>query len=342
MCRILRSRRRLLLFLFVPIVLTAALRPVQAGAGEVGFRLKLAGGRGFLSNGGGDLETTRVETQAWLSSHLSPWKGTFDWEGLSTVPDWKAEFILTFGRHFGLGLGLGRTALTSRGDFAADFYWYESRWWAIELENSNSFSQSYKASALGFQLNLYYFLPLGRFELYAFAGPGLYFGKFSHDYKDSIFFRSSSIYFWPPDKQTEEFQANTQTSERASCTRLGFQGGVGVEFRVSPHVFFGFESLIRRVNFDDWRGTFDSSFQSTDKFFNTSQGWWKTVTDSGTAWGEGELWSHSVVIDGAFMDKLPVLSISEGTPEGDLYNPVHKAEINFHAIDILLTLSFRF
>ena len=145
MRRVLGSRLRLFVFLSISVALAAASRPAQAGEGQVGLRVKLSGGLGFLSDGGGDLETTRVETQAWLSAHPSPWTGTMTWEGLSSVPDWKAEAILTFGRHFGLGLGLGRTALVSRGDLSADFHYYEMEWSAIQIDNSNSFSQRYSA-----------------------------------------------------------------------------------------------------------------------------------------------------------------------------------------------------
>jgi len=324
------------------LALAGAGSAARAAGGGVGVSLKFSAGPSLLFNGGGDLETNRVETQAWLSAHPSPWTGTMTWEGLSTVPDWKAEAILTFGRHFGLGLGLGRTALVSRGDLSAEFHYYDMEWSAIQLDNSNSFSQRYSASALAFQLNFYYFLPLGRFEFHAFAGPGCYLGKLSHDYEERLFFSDSTIYFSPSATYTEEYQEHKLVSESASCTRLGFQAGIGVEFRVSPHISLGVESVIRRVNFDDWQGTYSSSYQSTDRFYSTSQGWWKTITDGGVAAGKGDLWSHAVKIFGDATGDLPMLSISEGAPQGSPDNVARKAEINFHAIDLLLTLTVRF
>lgn len=42
------------------------------------------------------------------------------------------------------------------------------------------------------------------------------------------------------------------------------------------------------------------------------------------------------------MDDLPMLSISEGAPETSFGHTQRKAEINLHAIDLLLTLTFRF
>ena len=335
------SFRTIVLVLLVCLAGAGSAR--YAFAGGTAVRLKFSGGLGFLSDGGGDLELTRSETPPWLSEYPFPYTDTFAWEGLSTVPEWKAEAILTFGRHFGLGLGLSRTVLSSTGNFSLAYEYFQTHGYeSISGKFSFAFVQRYEASALGFQLNFYYFLPLGRFELYAFAGPGYYLGNLRHEYDDDISLRWDDYYSYPPDEYIKEIVEAKHISEKATCRRLGFQTGIGLQFRITSHVFFGIESMIRRVNFDDWQGTSSSSSQWTEKTFWESVGSWTTTTGSEVAEEEGSLWFFVGDVFGSFADDVPTLMISDTQPEATYSHSPRKAEVNFHAVDVMLTLTFRF
>ncbi len=325
------------------VCLSGAWSAGYASGGSTAVRLKFSAGLGFLSDAGGDLATVRTETKSWLSDYPFPYTDTFAWEELSkSVPEWKAEAILTFGRHFGLGLGLSRTVLSTAGDFSLAFDYYESRWFAISITDSFEFGQRFKASALGFQLNFYYFLPLGRFELYAFAGPGYYLGDLGHDYDESLSMRYVYSYYDPPDQYIHEIVEQRQTSDKATCRKLGFQTGIGLQFRITSHIFFGVEAMVRRVNFDDWKGMSSSSNQWTEKTFRESEGTWTTSTGGEVAAGEGSLWSFVDTVCEGYFDDFPTLLISDGQPEATYSRVARKAEINFHAVNVMLTLTFRF
>jgi len=301
--------------------------------------LKLAGGGSFISHGGGDLEMVRTGSTGYSERSYQYDHDSFDWQGVSRVPDWKAEVLVTFGRYFGASLGLGRTALSTAGNFSTGDYYYGLRYTQLEVIEENSYRQEFRVSSYALQLNVYGFLPLGRFNLYIFAGPGYYFGNLSHEFSCDLYRFIDERGFTPPWHHVHENTVHEEISEEAHDRALGFQGGIGLEFRVLPFVSLGFEALLRRVNFNGWEGTFTRSGWSTDNNYEDSTGW-VTTDDSWTQTGEGSLWYCD--LDLLHSLKIKTLSIAPGPPEGYSFDPTRRAEVNFHAIGLLLILKFHF
>jgi opacity protein-like surface antigen len=325
-----------IIFFFVAfglsLILSGVWNSAEGAPGSPKIHLKLAGGLSFLSDGGGDLESIRLSSQ---EPDDFPIERTFDWEGISSIADWKAEVLLTFGRHFGAGFGVGRTSMSSTGDFFRRYYYYGFEWTEFLFDEKNSFHQQFQVSALALQLNAYAFLPLGRFKAYVFGGPGLYFGSFSHEFDCDLSWYVYERGFAPDWESIDDKMKHLEISETAQDRALGFQGGLGLEFQVWPQISVGFEASIRRVNFKNWDGTSTTSYQALDKSFDTASGW-STEQESWTHTGEGPLWfcylelPHSV--------HIPTLFIGEDPPEDYYTNPTRQAAIDFNAVDLLLTL----
>lgn len=321
------------------LILTAAGSSALASIRPVKVHLKLAGGWSFIPNGGGDLELVRTGSTGYSEQSYHEDKNSFDWKGISRVPDWKAEVLLTFGRYFGASLGLARTALSTAGNFSSGFDYYKLSWSQLSVTEENSYRQEFRVSSYALQLNVYGFLPLGRFNAYVFAGPGYYFGNFSHEFSCDLYRNVNERGFTPPWLSIHDNTAHEEISEKAQDRSLGFQGGIGLEFRVLPFVSLGFEALIRRVNLNNWEGTSTRSGWSINKTYDDTTGW-DTVEDSWTLTGEGPLWY--CYLDLPHDLKIKTLYVGQDPPEGYFFDPTRKAEINFHGVDFLLTLKFHF
>jgi hypothetical protein len=339
------------------VALAGAGTAAQAAIGPAKVHLKLSGGWSFLADGGGDLELIRKSSPGHSEPSYEFLNYSFDWKGLSRVPDWKAELLVTFGRYFGVGLGIGKTRLSSKGKYSKygytyDSYYddYSSQWCEYEYLESYNVQQDFQVSALSLQFNVYGLLPLGRFIVYAFAGPGYYTGDFQHGFNG----RRSEDFYWqkfaslkfPDDYPYWEYVEDNDyyynLSETAEDHTFGFQGGLGLEFRINPHVSFGFEALVRRVNFNGWKGTATFNYQSVENSYSTTSGWDRNK-DKWTLESRGPLWYY-VFFDLSPDYYIPMMSVSADQPTNYwfYYKPARPAEINFHAFDLLLTLRIHF
>jgi hypothetical protein len=326
-------RMRGSIFLAVALGLSLGLTGIgnkaQAAFAPIKAHLKLSYGWSFLSNKGGNIDTIRMGE---------------DWKSVVKVPDWKAEFLVAFGDYLGASFGLGRTSFSCGGDYTYEWSHYEIEWSEFLIREKDIYSQQFKVSALAAQLNVYGFLPLGKFNAYVFAGPGLYFGDYSHDLAYDLSYYYYQRFFDPMEERILDAKKHLDLAEKAKGATLGFQGGIGLEFQVLPFVSIGLEAMIKRVGFHNWKGTSTSSYQGTDENFTTASGWTST-SDSWTHTAEGTLWYGYLELphSHAMADYLLTLFISENTPGGSWYaDQARNADINFHAFDLILTLKFHF
>jgi len=320
-----------------------------AAGGPVGVRLEFSAGLGLLLNGGGDLQTFGSSSVAFASQfgREAFQISTFDWKNpSSSFTDWRAEVILTYGRYFGLGFGIGHASLSGGGDYALTFDYYASRYTAFQIDRDWAFHHRFEVSMVPLQLNFYGFLPLERLTLYAFAGPGIYLGSLTHDYENRSFYRHDE-YYWPPENPVfahyaHEIQSQESRAEKATCNRFGFQGGLGVELRVTPQLSFGLESYLRTVSFNDWQGSFTSSFSQTERLYDNTSGWRDGESSSGSAVGQGTLWIYEIGPYANYLNEQPEMFLLETEPVGRDYANARKAAINFNAAGFLMTVSYRF
>lgn len=330
------------------LALAGAGSAAYAAGGHVGVRLKFAAGLGLLFNGGGDLKnfgSASVDFASQFGGDIFQ-TSISRWDNPSSFADWRAEVILTFGRYFGLGFGVGHVSVSSRGDYALTFDYYASRYTAFQIDWDWVFHHRFEVSMVPLQLNFYGFLPLGRLTLYAFAGPGFYLGSLTHDYENRSFYRHDE-YFWPPEypefeHYAREVRSQESRAEKATCSRFGLQGGLGLELHLTPRLSIGLESFLRMVNFNDWQGSFSSNFAEAERLFNNSQGWRDGESSSGSTEGQGYLWIYDKGPYTNYLSEQPEMFLLGSEPLGPDYANARKAAINFNAAGFLMTMSYRF
>jgi hypothetical protein len=335
-----RGRRGLMLVGLTWIWLLGCGR-ARADPPKVGVHLKLTAGLGFLFDGAGDLKGFRENARSFAAE----WgldvfqESSFNWPGRSSLPDFRAELLLTFGRHLGVGFGTGRASLSNGGDFSLLFDYYDSRWFAVSLKEESTFRHWFELTVVPLELAGYGFLPLGRLTLYAFGGPGLYLGTLRHNLETQRLYRRDIYLFEPNGHSALETQSFEQGSEKATTSGLGLRGGFGVRVCLTPRLSVGFESALRWAGLGDWQGTYSSGFESSSRTYDDLNGWSPSLVDRWTEEGSGSLWLTEIKDDR--FGGVPGLRILEN-PEAAESEVVREASFNLNGLSLLFTLTFHF
>jgi hypothetical protein len=334
-----------------PIVLGLVLLLVGTGtkaysAGFLSFEIKLSGGAGYLFNGGGDLESSRVGWQNyaidWADS--SYYTQTFDWKKVSIAPDFRGEFILKFGNYLGVGFGAGYQSMTSTANISLMFDRTYTYWWGDSKYNDDDvFIKDYKITNIPIFMNIYGYLPLRNMSLFAYIGPSINIGSLTHTMTEAYteLWDETSWFYW---NQSEHYAYNATQTDTLKCTAFGFQGGLGIQINLSSFLAIGIEAYGRYVNFSNWTGTSNYSWNSKDEFYYEPWGWWLTVNHSGTdnfpqatLYDYDWLWSYT----GSNYNVMDTYETGD-PPTGSTYSNVHTAAINFNAIGGLFSIIIHF
>ena len=209
-------------------------------AQEIGFRFKLSGG--FETLGIGDPNTLLDSSRSFLENigrvedevfgNPTEVVGEMNKAGKAGI-GLGGEAIITFSR-FGFGLGLEHLGTRSVMSDTTLKLLDDPE----ELVLSRIDGQF---SALALTANVYVFFGRSPLEFYAFTGPGLYFGKATWDY----LFNDLRIIFggYFEDQSID-----------AKAHGLGFQGGLGLDYELTPRVGFFAEGKVRACKLNDWTG----------------------------------------------------------------------------------------
>ena len=190
-----------------------------------GFSIKVNGGANFLM--GGDYNAAVEDANAeWQAS---AWTVGTELETLNMGWNFGAEFIYNITDQMGLGLGVG--------------YLMASNESTINL-SLTPFTQSYtftpSASIIPITLNFHYFMPVGEtMNIHFTAGPGLYISSFSFEDRWQVPLLLTDL---------------TETFEPDGVMGFGFQGGLGIEFALSPSISLCLDVLGRMANISGLTG----------------------------------------------------------------------------------------
>lgn len=321
---------------------SAEKRPSGTGLG-----FSLSGGMGYLLDGGGDLESTRMGRENY-SADIAALTGfdtatsTFNWSKLSFVPNFNVDIFFKFTKNFGIGFGSGFLSASSKGDYS--FSLGEENvpeWWgSYDYLGTLERTRDYKITAIPLNLNFYLFLPMDGMVFSVKAGIGYYLGKLKHEdifdyeenYEDDSWFYLNYKYIWT---------VQGTTNEEATCNALGFNGSLGLDLQLSPSVFFGLELFGRFVNFKNWEGTYTYSETDTYKDWIEGFGWFpEDVIETNKA-GSGTLWHYKSEIDltGKTYDYMWMETTKPSDPDD---SDVRKAAVNLNALGLRLSLKFFF
>ena len=334
-------RRRIVFLSFLGLSFLMLGTVTNAYSADLSFGLKLGGGIGYLFNGAGDLEKTRLGFQSYAADWVETnYTSTFNWEKLSILPDFRFEAILKIGESFGVGLGTAYLTFTSKGDYSLDHYHVVNPWWgSYTHQYTDVYSRSYKMTAIPISLNFYYFLPMNGMSMYAFAGPSVYFGSLKHDLTDNFYeqYSDTSWYYW---NEAYNYQVDIAGTEESTCTAFGFQGGIGLEIPLSPNFAFAVEAYGRYAGFSNWEGTWSVSAETFYEEYYEPWGWWYSSSGSGSDSGAGFL--YYAEWQGWTGDYYGEMWLDNVAPSGSGVRNVAKASLNLNSIGILAHIVIHF
>jgi len=202
-------------------------RPVLAEEGLSPMSVKLSLGAGFGSDGDfgafvNDFEDFSKYLAAVMGMNKS---GKVQWPTMGNALG--AEFILGVSSRFGLGLGIGSLTKSEKSTIELGSYPF------LALEGNFDF----KLSSTSLILSAYYLYPLtARVAVTLKGGPGYFWSRGQY----VISALGSGV----------DLTINGDIKDRA----MGFQGSLGVEFKISDHISLFAEGSGRLVKFSNWQG----------------------------------------------------------------------------------------
>jgi len=195
-----------------------------------GFSIKLNGGANFLM--GGDYNKIVEDANAYWHS-VSGLTFSSDLSKLSMGWNFGAEFIYSITDQMGIGLGVGY--ITASNESTLDMQT------AVVYQ---SYAYTPSLSVIPITLNFHYFMPVSdMMNVHFSAGPGLYISSFS--------FADHMIIGILPSTDALNLTIDYQPD---GILAFGFQGGLGIEFAISPNISLCLDVLGRVASLSGFSG----------------------------------------------------------------------------------------
>lgn len=281
------------------IILMAATGMAQEAAPK--FSLKLRGGYGSMS--GGDLTAIFDGINEFLQDVVARLPGATisgEIKKAKWGPEFDGELVYNFTHRFGVGLGLGyiRRSADSQAELR------------IGTLGRALFGWESIVQAMPFTLSGYFNLQIAS-KLHVFAGAGVGYYFVTMNYKSLEQNGLFGITAWSENEGT------------AKNNKVGFQGGLGLEYKVSEHMALFIEGRGRYVNLKDWDvdNVYRNSFGS-ERFGGTF--WYVDRHDADTG------------------KDYPSLELGDEEPSGSDFKNARKAEIGLSGIVFNLGVKYRF
>lgn len=289
----LKFRWGIVLIMLLPALAVAAAAADSGPGFKPGVSLRLYGGLNYLK--GGDLNTGLKGfcDSVIYEYSLMGYSHSGGYQDLNMGEEVGAELVFQFGRHFGLGIGAGYCRASKRSEVT------------LTGSDTDKFIFSPEANAIPIKAELIFFLPLSdSFRIALSAGPEYYLASMRAD------IRKESPSWWSEWKQEADGQG------------IGFQGGIGLEIRLSRHISLLFEGKGRYAKIKDFKGT---------NVYTTSLGYQERK--------EGTLYYW---LDNYSFRPFPYIFVESDFPSHPWQQEARNAEIDFSGASLLAGLAFRF
>ncbi len=273
------------IFYIASLLLLLAFSPLARASEDAGkfprFSLKLTGGLGWLTTGGGDLETLRTDTQATFQSllRIPQFKSSFDWTGFPAAPEAGAEMVLHLTPHVGLGLGSG-VLFGSRSQGAFSYEYSIAQFLqgsGYSQDDHASYAQDFKFRAVPIRASVYLSEELGSFTIYGFGGAELAFASIDHISSMTAVLQDKGLSTYSP--HTEHDVDLTSTARETATGRgLGWRAGLGLEIRIAGPVSLGLEISGRLLRLKSWTGEGTVNGQTRVRDWMEGLGWYNDTT----------------------------------------------------------------
>jgi len=277
------------------LILLAAFLPIPAACSNLSFNFKLYGGLNTLS--GSDLNDGLKGLNDYYDRYF--WffgltKSGGEYRPVHPGFHFGGDFIVQISPWLGVGLGLG--------------YFQGMNESLVNFEPvAANVKTNPKVSAVPLRLGLNVTLPAGRILNINFhGGLGYYLAKISYD------LRASTPGSW--------FLYNTE----AHASGLGFHGGMGVEFKLSPAISLFLEGQGRYANIGGFRG---STSQTASSGAHTSE--------------TGQLYYYKLNLTFP-LGTFPVILINHTIPSSSSISDVREAKIDLSGFSLVLGMIFHF
>jgi len=196
-----------------------------------GFSIKVNGGANFLMGGDYNKIVDGINDY-WHSIAGVTIAGGVD--KLSMGWNFGAEFIYNITDQMGVGLGVGYLMASNESTITAT---------SGGVALGGTFSPS--VSAIPITLNFHYFMPVGdTMNIHFTAGPGLYISSLKWDIAETLGTTADPTLGWDL----------LQTFEPDGVMGFGFQGGLGIEFALSPSISLCLDVLGRMASLSGFSG----------------------------------------------------------------------------------------
>lgn len=330
---------------FLPLVLFLSIKAeaFEEKKSGMNFGLKLTGGMGVLLNSGGDLEKVRLGTVDHYSDlgSLPGYSSYVNWDKRIFLPALEADLIFQMSPYFGIGIGSGYLTFRSQGNYGAAL-----RQGLFVSPNSyftdfnEDFHEDYKLRAIPIRMSLYGYIPHGSWNLYGHAGAGYYFGHLTDDITINLAITGNIFSPTAPDQRVED-TADAQILEDVKKNALGFDGGLGVGYKLGDGIEFGVECFARYVEFSGWSGSLKLSSVAREKRWTAGLGWSSEVTTRDSSEETGLLY-YFESNDSNLNKNYGAIKVSQDKPSDSSIRNVREASINLNALGIVFTIRLYF
>jgi sRNA-binding regulator protein Hfq len=317
-------------------------------------RISLYLGGGLTGINGGDLNSVIRDYKQLIADYNDFYftNYTIDWDEFKKITNWKGELLvnITSSLSFGLGVeymnskiqrGLIELNNSDSGTVDGGLYYYN-----YTLTDNYQFAPQQELTIIPITFSLYYFIPIGNIaEIYVTAGVSYNIGRLKYnetyqseyDYQADYYGYDDTFWYTYIDDYTE----NGTYSYSVKCNETGIQAGLGFDIKPFSSISFVVEGTYRRVNFKNWVGSGDDSWNWDEQWGRSDLGY---STDSGNesdTWS-GQIWYYELY-DSDLDKQYGFLSLHEEAPEADEFIKnvrVGKININGFSFRAGIRISF--
>ncbi len=258
--------------------------------------IKLAGGMTFLF-----ANDYNRGIQGLYDFYLDNYDGvTGQYKPLNLGLNIEGELGFSIGRNIAVGIGAGYFQFSRESEFGYQLPYVSSR---------DSLSPDIQLIPL--TVNVHYYVSRGpRLRTDWFVGAGYYLLTFNHAWS----------------VKTDFFSYQSEQTFRSSQASLGFQGGVGIEFEISPRFALLFQASGRLIKFSDLKGTLNEKIS----LLNVS---WEDES------GDAYFWFYGHTVNNRAYAQV---SFAKTKPSENEYSAVRHGILNLSGMTAGIGLKFQF
>jgi sRNA-binding regulator protein Hfq len=309
-------------------------------------RISLYFSGGLTDIDGGDLNSVIRDYKQlvadWNDFYLTNY--TIDWNEFKRITNWKGELLVNITSSLSFGLGVEylnskiQRGLITLNDSDSGTTNLGSSYYNYTSTDNYQFAPQQELTIIPVTFSFYYFVPIGNIaEVFVTAGVSYNIGRLKYnetyqseyDYQADYYGSDDTFWYTYIDEYTED----GIYSYSVKCNETGLHAGLGFDIKPFSFISLVVEGTYRRVNFKNWIGSGDDSWNWDEQWGRSDLGY---STDSGNdsdAWS-GKIWYYELY-DADLDKQYGFLSLHEEAPEADDFiKNVRAGQININGFSL--------